>query len=328
MATALDTNFRQELTERRGRLEEAIEEGQRSAQLQHLLEEVDAALGRLDAGTYGICDVCHESVEVERLLGDPLLRTCLDHLTTVERRELEQDLDLASRVQSSLLPKQDLAAGGFLAAYHYEPASMVSGDYCDLVPPQDGKDGLYFLLGDVSGKGVAASMLMASLRATVRSLIDTELPVRGLIERVNRLFCESVAASHFATLVCGRASKGGRIEICNAGHCPPLIVRGGGVEPLAATGLPVGLFSASEYTVSEARLAPGDHILLYTDGLTEARDGAGTEYGVDRLSRVVRDRHTLPPRDLIQSCLGDLASFRGRSPKSDDLTLLAIRRVS
>ncbi len=328
MATTLDTNFRQELSERRGRLESAIDSGDSSAQLGRLLQEVDAALGRLDAGTFGVCDVCHDSVEIDRLLGDPLTRTCLDHLSAAERRALEQDLDLAARLQSSLLPKQDLAAGGFQAAYHYEPASTVSGDYCDVVPPEDGRDGLYFLLGDVSGKGVAASMLMASLRGTVRTLIGTDLPVNGLVERANRLFCESVAASHFATLVCGRASKAGRIEVCNAGHCPPLIVRGGKVEPLQATGLPVGLFCASEYTVTEAQLAPGDLMLLYTDGLTEASDGGGSEYGDERLTRVVRDRHALPPRDLIRACLADLAAFRGRSPKSDDLTLLAIRRIS
>jgi sigma-B regulation protein RsbU (phosphoserine phosphatase) len=300
--------------------------GGEKAHLAHLLRDVDEALTRMDAGTYGLCQVCNETVEIERLLGDPLLRTCLDHLTPAEQRALEQDLDLAARVQGGLLPKQHLVIPGWEASYHYEPAGAVSGDYCDLVGAGAGQEDFYFLLGDVAGKGMAASMLMAALRAIVRTLIDSRPSARDLVERANRLFCETALRQHFATLVCGKASPSGAIEICNAGHCPPLLVRQGRVTPLEATGLPVGLFTSSEYTVKEVRLGPGEALLLYTDGLSEARNRASEEYGVERLGRLLAARRDLPPKDLVAACLADVASFRSGAPRADDLTLLAIRR--
>ncbi|HKN48476.1 MAG TPA: SpoIIE family protein phosphatase, partial [Candidatus Polarisedimenticolia bacterium] len=320
MAMLETTYLSQELRDRHDRLEEAIEAGGESERLARLLREVDEALRRMDAGTYGLCDVCHDPVEIDRLLSDPLLRTCLDHFTADERRALEQDLDLAAQIQRSLLPKQNLTVSGWEAFYHYEPAGAVSGDYCDLVAAErDGGD-LFFLLGDVSGKGVAASMLMAGLRATLRTLIGSDPPISRLVERANRLFCESTAASHFATLVCGRASRSGRIEICNAGHCPPVLIHNRVALGIQATGLPIGLFRDAEYQVTTSSLAPGDALLLYTDGLTESRDRSSAEYGTERLNRLMVERHALPPRDLVGACLADLTAFRSGTARTDDLT--------
>ncbi len=326
METLEATYLRDELRDRRERLDAAIAAGGENARLADLLHEVDAALERMDQGTYGLCDACHETVEVERLIMDPLLRTCLDHLTPGERRALEQDLDLAARIQSGLLPRRDLAHGGWEAFYHYEPLGAVSGDYCDLVPAEGDGGDLFFLLGDVSGKGVAASMQMSGLRAIVRTLIASGLQMSTMVERANRLFCENTTASNFATLVCGRATRSGRVEICNAGHCPPLLARGREVVAVEATGLPIGLFCANEYTVTTLELGAGDTLLLYTDGLTEARDRASSEYGPERLTRVLQERRALPPRDLVAACLGDLEAFRRGVPRTDDLTLMALRR--
>lgn len=323
-----ETDLREELRERRLRLEAALEAGGESARIAGLLQEVDAALERMDAGTYGLCDTCHEGIEIERLLGDPLLRTCLDHLSREERRALEQDLALASRVQSSLLPRRDLAFGGWEAYYHYEPAGAVSGDYCDLLPG-DGEDGpLFFLLGDVSGKGLAASMLMAGLRATVRTLVGADLPVGGLLARANRLFCEGAAPSHYATLVFGKASRSGRVEIANAGHCPPLLLRGREVLDVAATGLPIGLFCGSEFGVTAVEMEPGDTLLLYTDGLSEARDRSGAEYGAARLSRLLEAGRNARPKSLVAGILEDATAFRAGAPPRDDLSIMAIQRTA
>ncbi|HXH27838.1 MAG TPA: SpoIIE family protein phosphatase, partial [Candidatus Polarisedimenticolia bacterium] len=228
MAPIAEQELREELERRRLRLQETIAGGGESGRLAVLLQEIDAALARFQAGTYGLCDVCHDPVEVERLLGDPLLHTCLDHLTSDERRALEHDLDLAGRVQRGLLPPPTLRHAGWEAFYHYEPAGPVGGDYCDLIPAEGDGGDLYFVLGDVSGKGLSASMLMSALRATVRTLITASPDVRTLMERSNRLFCEGAAPNHFATLVCGRAERSGRVEIANAGHLPPLLSRRGG----------------------------------------------------------------------------------------------------
>jgi sigma-B regulation protein RsbU (phosphoserine phosphatase) len=325
---ALEERYlRDELRDRRARLETAIAASGADPGVARLLQEVDAALARMEAGTYGLCDVCHDTVEIGRLLGDPLIRTCLDHLTPDEQRRLEQDLDLAARVQSGLLPKQDVSVSGWEVSYHYEPAGPVSGDYCDLITPEKDGGDLFVLLGDVSGKGVAASMLMAGLRATVRTLMDTGLRPADLMARANRLFCESALPQHYATLVLGKAARSGAIEICNAGHSPPLLVRGGRVTPVGASGLPIGLFCSGQYSVTTTRLDPGDSLVLYTDGLSEARDPSGTEYGTERLSRLLAERHALRPKGIVSACLKDVASFSSNAPRSDDLTLMAIRRV-
>lgn len=327
MATMVSDYLHQELDVRRARLEEAIQNGGEEARLVNLLEEVDAALQRMADGTYGLCDVCHETVEAERLLRDPLLQTCLDHLTAAERRALEQDLDLAARIQTGLLPRRDMEVKGWETTFHYEPAGAVSGDYCDLIPEGDGSGWFTFLIGDVVGKGVAASMMMAGLRATLRTLLGNGHSAAGLVERANALFCEGISASQFATLVCGRASPTGIVDICNAGHCPPLVWRAGEVTPLPATGLPIGLFCRSAYESRKIELAPGDGIVLYTDGLSEARNAAGDDYGIGRLTRMIEDHREDRPRALVAACLRDLGAFRGASPPLDDLTLLAIRRT-
>jgi sigma-B regulation protein RsbU (phosphoserine phosphatase) len=327
MATVKGIDLRSELQSRRQRLESASEAVGPGGDVGRLLREVDQALERIDAGTFGLCDACHEAIEEDRLLADPLIRNCLDHLTPGERRALEQDLDLASRVQGGMLPKEDLRFAGWEASFHYEPAGAVSGDYCDLVPAQEAPGDLVFLLGDVAGKGLAASMLMASLRAILRTLVDSGLPVAALMERANRLFCESTLPSHFATLVLGRASPSGDLEICNAGHLPPLVLRRGEVLAVEPTGLPVGIFCSTRYEVHTLRLERGDGLLLFTDGLSEARDRSGSEYGLDRLTRRLTDCRDLSPRRLIETCVADVRAFQSGTPRADDLTLLAIRRV-
>lgn len=188
MADIAESALRDQLRDRRRRLEEAVGAGGGTARLTHLLQDIDAALARIDAGTYGVCESCHESIEIERLLGDPLARTCLDHLTPGERQALEEDLDLAARVQDRLLPENFPAVSGWEACYRYEPAGALGGDYCDLVASGSDRRALYFLLGDVAGKGMAASILMASLRAIVRTLAESGPTVRRALlqHRVQR----------------------------------------------------------------------------------------------------------------------------------------------
>jgi phosphoserine phosphatase RsbU/P len=326
MAPIAESELREELERRRQRLQETIAGGGEPGRLATLLQEVDAALTRFDEGTYGLCEVCHDPVEVQRLLGDPLLRTCLDHLNSDERRALERDLDLAGRVQRGLLPPASLRHAGWEAFYHYEPAGAVGGDYCDLIPAEESGGDLYFLLGDVSGKGLSASMLMSALRATVRTLITAGLDVRTLMERANRLFCEGAAPNHFATLVCGRADRSGELEIANAGHLPPLLSRRGVIEPIAATGLPLGMFCSTEYRVTRLALRPGELLILYTDGLTETRDVAGREYGLERVQSILKGADGASSRDVVTACMKDLLAYQQSATRSDDLTLLALRR--
>jgi sigma-B regulation protein RsbU (phosphoserine phosphatase) len=200
-------------------------------------------------------------------------------------------------------------------AYHYEPAGIVSGDYCDLVTAESGD--FYFILGDVTGKGVAASMLMVHLHAMFRTLIPMRLPLRELVERASRVFCESTLPTHYATL---------DVEVCNAGHLPPLLIGPGKVLPLDPTGLPLGAFCDEEFATSRIRVEPGEALLLYTDGLSEARDRNGRMYGNERIQGLAQGQHEKRPQDLIGFCLKDLSAFRKDVPAGDDLTIMAVRR--
>ena len=211
--------------------------------------------------------------------------------------------------------------------YHYEPSGPVSGDYCDLILSEEEPRDLFCLLGDVAGKGVAASMLMTHLHAMFRSFLTLGLPVEQLMRRANRVFCESTISGHFATLVCGRAGPSGEVEICNAGHCPPLALLNGEVTPVEASGFPLGLFSDGQYTATRVLLAPGDTLFLYTDGLSEAVGRSTAEYGVGRLAQFVRERQALSPQQLIAACLQDLGGFLSGTPMTDDLTVMVVRRT-
>ncbi len=316
--------MREQLLERRHKLEHAVEHSHQSVSLKALLEQVDDALNRMETGSFGICETCHESIEHDRLMADPLTRFCLSHLSNRERDALENDLELAAQVQRGLLPSQQLEYDGWHMCYHYKPAGLVSGDYCDVVDA--GSSGLYFMVGDVSGKGFAASMLMAHLHAMFRSLISVELPLKRMLTHANRVFAESTLPNQYATLVCGRALPEGRIEICNAGHPSPLIVRDGDVRALETFDVPVGLFAGEEFSVAELELNAGHGIVIYSDGVSEATDGSGSEYGVEGLRRVLLRNAVGSPAELVSVCRDDLTEFCRGAEFADDVTLFVLGR--
>ena len=323
MATMEVTFLHDQLEARRRRLETAIALAPQKGGLSTLLREVDAALERMAKGTYGLCEECQGTIEQERLLADPLARYCLDHLSDSQRAALQRDLDMASQVQRNLLPQANLQAEGWVTCYHYAPVGPVSGDYCDLIP-SSGQ--LFFVLGDVSGKGVAASMLMTQLHALFRSLTGMGLSLGQMVTQANRVLCDSALAGQYATLVCGQAKPDGEVEIHNAGHCPAIVAGKGGVMRIESTGLPLGMFHEFDFSATRLHLDGGDTMFLYTDGLLEARRSED-EYGVDRIMHLVRQQGARHPAELIAACLDDLRAFTD-SPPFDDLTLLAIRRAA
>lgn len=326
MASVGDAYFQKQLTVRKERLEAANARNGASAEINRLVAEVDAALARLDSGTFGICEVCGGAVESERLLADPLTRVCLDELRPEELRRLEADLEMAGRIQRGLLPPQDLTVHGWEVHYRYEPLGPVSGDYCDLIVPNPPSSELFFLLGDVSGKGVAASLLMSHLHAMFRSLVTVGQPLAQMIALASRLFCESTVAGQYATLVAGRADSRGHIEIASAGHPAALLLADGGVTFIESSGFPLGMFSDALFGTHSYELRPGDSLLFYSDGVTESRSASGEEFGVGRLRQLAQSRRGAPPADLVAACLAELRSFTGSQPRTDDVTLMALRR--
>lgn len=326
MATTAYT-IRPQLLERRARLQ-AASGSVSHGYLSNLIAEVDAALQKIEVGNYGVCETCHDSIEKDRLERNPLCRFCLDHLNDSERANHQKDLDLATQIQFQLLPPRGLVLGKWETQYRYEPLGAVGGDYCEVIAlgdPSRGAQSLFFAVGDVAGKGVAASLLMMHLSAIFRSLLSMDLSLAEVVSRANRLFCESTGPAHYATLVCGRTTATG-VEICNAGHCPPILLLHHATERVGSSGLPLGLFPGAEYTVAQYDPADGETIVLYSDGITEAENASGEDYQEDRLARLLRERFTHEASAMADSVLHDLGHFRGTHPAADDATLLVVRR--
>jgi sigma-B regulation protein RsbU (phosphoserine phosphatase) len=289
---------------------------------------VDSALERIDGGTWGYCERCHDTVEGDRLLSDPLVRVCLGCLTEPERRALERDLELAASIQAALLPARRVRHDGWEVAYRYLPLGPVSGDHCDVLLPRDGEAPAHFVLGDVSGKGVAAALLMSHLQAALRALAGMRLPLESMVERVNHLLCESTTASSYATAVIGRLGRAGSIELCNAAHCSPLLVRRDGTSAIPPTGLPLGMMNEASFGLHRFELEPGETLFVYTDGLSEARNGADEMLGESSVAEMVAALGQLDVDALLDGCLARAAALRGASPRTDDLTVMAVRRVA
>ncbi len=319
-------NIQANLIERRKRLHDTISSNENTAGLANLLIKVDSALEKLNNGTYGICEVCSGHIEPDRLMADPLVTVCLSDLNKTQQKILEDDLTLASTIQSSLLPANNFSELGYNVYYSYLPAGPVSGDYCDVVLSRNGRKEIYFMLGDITGKGIAASMLVSHIHAIFHSLIELNLSLKELMERANRLFCESSLYTHFATLVCGKALEGGQVEICNAGHCLPIIIKKDASFSIDSNGLPLGLIHQSEYSTNIFYLEPGESIFLYSDGLSEARIGED-EFGIERINRIASVHYNSLPQDIINDFKKQLNNFKGSIPYEDDLTMMSIRKT-
>lgn len=328
MSDTIETELRDQLLDRRQRLTRAIADLGGADDLTLLLREVDSALQRVASREYRCCDVCGTDIEDHTLRMHPTIRYCLCELSAQQRDALQHDLEMAQRVQLSLLPPPNVEIAGWEAHSRYLPAGPVGGDFCDVVAPATAPRTLYFWLGDVSGKGVAASLGMARLSALLRSLIEQSPPLHELVAGTNRLFSQNLLDTHYATVVCGRADDAGSVEICNAGHCPPLVVRDGIVAPVNSTGYPVGLVGGDHsYDSCRLQLEPGESLVLYSDGVTETFDGDGRSYGLEGLTSVLARSRQAGPAALAAACLSDLAGFRNSAPQQDDLTILVLRRA-
>jgi sigma-B regulation protein RsbU (phosphoserine phosphatase) len=326
MEIAIQQSLHGQLVERRSRLRDAIRTEEDDESLVRLLGMVDAALARFDRDEFGRCLICRELVHEADLQRNPLLEYCLCDFTPQQQQALQHDLNLARRLQGGLLPDPNIHACGWQVHYHYEPSGFVGGDYCDVrVEPCDSGT-MFFTIADVSGKGVAASLLMAHLQSAFRSRLGTGMRLSNLVESVNLQMLEASIPTHYATVACGQATSDGQIEIVNAGHCPLLVVRRSGVETVGSTGIPVGLLKDAEYESAKLHLEEGDTLVLYTDGLTEASIDDDEEYGAERLRSLLARDGAAEPRGIVQAIRADVAAFLGGKSLVDDLTVMAVKR--
>lgn len=317
--------LRGELVHRRHLLETAARD-ESSGEVQRLLHQVDEALHRMDTGSFGACRICHDAIEPEGLRSDPLRSVCLECLSASERKNLEADLELAAEFQGSLIPKGELNARGWQAFVHSDPAGAVGGDFVDLIEAPD-QDLVHFVVGDVSGKGVAAALFGSHLLALIKSSMAVPQTLSARVAAVNRIFAEVTPTRVFATLVWGVVDSNGLGELVNAGHLPVMAVGRGGCRKLESSGVPVGLFPGARFQSTPFQLEAGEQLLLVTDGITESTDEGDNEYGVDGLWSLVSTKDLdLSPEDAVSKYLGDVARHRNGVGPQDDVTVMVLRR--
>ncbi len=299
------------------------------------------AFTAFEAGSWGTCSRCHEVMTKPPIAAGSggsggsggsssseahLLTICFECLSVDERRALERDLSSAARVQRALLPLPTTAILGWEVAYHWQPLGVVSGDHVDVLASPEIDAPLHLLLGDVAGKGLAAVLLQSHLHALFRALAPTDLSLCGLLGRANQLFNAATTSAAYATLTALRLFGDGRIELANAGHPRPLLADARGVRPVEGADLPLGLLAGSSYRTRDLTLTPGETLLLYTDGWTEATNTDDEEYGIGRAAASFRRHAELPLPELLAACRADLASYLAGAPMGDDLSLVAVRR--
>jgi sigma-B regulation protein RsbU (phosphoserine phosphatase) len=242
----------------------------------------------------------------------------------VAGRELqEQDLERALEIQRALLPKEIAQVPGFEVVAAWEPARVVGGDYYDVIRLSDGK--IAICIADVVGKGISAALLMANVQATVRAYAAQPASASWLCRRVNEVLSSNIAADKFVTLFYGILDSRARtLQYSNAGHLPPLLVRSNGSsEKLSEGGAVLGVFPEGDYADALVHLRPGDRLLLFTDGITEAADLNSEEYGEVGLLRAAQAAVALSPTDLKAHLLTDVNRFCN-SHLHDDVTLLLV----
>jgi serine phosphatase RsbU (regulator of sigma subunit) len=258
--------------------------------------------------------VAAAKIETSRLLEERL-----------EKRKLEQDMQVAAEIQRSLLPSAPPALPGYDICGINLPCRTVGGDYFDYTINDDR---LLFALGDVSGKGTGAALLMTVLRAAVRGFWSEVSPAVA-VERINHTVVQNVPANKYITFFMGWMDpETGRIRYVNAGHNPPMLVRSDGtVEALHDGGMVLGLMEGVPYDEGEVDLFERDMLVVYSDGVTETWDAAGQEFGEQHLAEVIvqaRDKGAAALQDTI---LSELEAFSGGAKGTDDRTLIVIKRL-
>ena len=245
----------------------------------------------------------------------------------IQRERMERELELATEIQQRFQPSSPPKLDG----YEFQGISFscyeIGGDYYDFIPVEGNK--MIVALGDVSGKGTAAALLMSSLHAAIHAQATSNRPLAEMITSVNQYLAENTPANRFVTLFIAELEPAtGKFRYINAGHNPPLIGRANGmIEQLSSGGFPLGILPSAEFEVGETFLGHGEALIVYSDGVSEANNLQEEEFGLDRLTEVIRRNLTSSAagiRDRVESAL---SSFTQTAPANDDITLVIVKRV-
>ena len=243
----------------------------------------------------------------------------------LERRHLEKELAIAREIQLSFLPKQAPIVPGFDLAGAAHTHAEVGGDYYDFIPVSDSRLGL--AIADVSGKGIPAALLMAGFRMSLLAEIRNDFAIRAVMRKVNTLLHESMERDKFVTAFYGVLDYKNRMLIfSNAGHNPPILVRAdGGIEQLLEGGVALGVLPDAVYEERPIALNPGDVLLLYTDGVTEAESPSGEQYGQWRLEQLISRLRERSASEILEAVVSDVLEWAAERGQNDDLTLMVVK---
>jgi sigma-B regulation protein RsbU (phosphoserine phosphatase) len=247
----------------------------------------------------------------------------------VEKGRMEQELRMAHQVQESLLPRTLPSIPGWEFEARWVPALEVAGDYYDLIPAADGK--LYLVIGDVTDKGMPASLFMVFTRSAIRASVEIGGSLVVALEHSNRMICLESGEGLFVTLFIGCLdTDSGELRYINAGHNPPLGLKAGETEftRLTRTGIPLGIDSDYRYEERSVQISQGEVLVLYTDGVTEAVNLSGEQFGMARLESSIRQAGSGPAADLVQGVMEAVSGYSVPGKATDDITLLVVRRSS
>lgn len=301
---------------------------QDASRIEEHLHVIDETLESIKEGRFGVCKICHEAVETQLLQMDYTSAVCLGHFSDEELRQLENELQMSQIIQLGLLPKEIPSLAGMNISAFSRPAQIVGGDYFDFVDFKDGAHGI--VMADVSGHGVSAGMFMSSLQTAFHTLLpETDSPLNAL-ERINRLYIHNINFTTFVTIFLGKYDPRSRImSYANAGHSSAYLYRSKTDEEiwLRPTGPAIGLVERFSIRMEEVELQPGDILMLYTDGITEAANQAGTLWGEDQLAGIIRQNSNASAEQLIQKVLKSLGEHTNGVPLADDVTLIISKAV-
>lgn len=243
-----------------------------------------------------------------------------------ERERMERELELATEIQQRFQP----SAPPLMDGYEFQGISFscyeIGGDYYDFISRHDGK--MLIALGDVSGKGTAAALLMSSLHAAIHGQVAAKSPLPEIVRSVNFYLSENTPTNRFVTLFIAELNPAdGTLKYINAGHNPPLIGRiNGTVEQLDSGGFPLGIMPLAEYEIGETKLESGEALLVYSDGVSEAANLKGEEFGLERLSQVVSKYLNSSASGLRDKVESALSGFTQTAPAGDDITLVIVKK--
>jgi serine phosphatase RsbU (regulator of sigma subunit) len=242
-------------------------------------------------------------------------------------RQMAKDMEQAAQIQARLLPGAPPVVAGLDIAGKTVACRTVGGDYYDFLKFPDGRVGM--LVGDVAGKGMPASLLMSSLQARVQVLFEDGGDLANKIGRLNKTTCQNCPENRFITFFMAVADPlGGELVYVNAGHNPPLLVRASGsFETLEGGGMILGILPKAGYQERRAALATGDVLVLFSDGVTEAPDPRGEEFGEQRLADLVRSLRDRPASEIVEQIHKAVVAFSEGAPAADDITVVVARRV-